>query len=288
MIRKILLFLFLLIPILQAKINIFACEPEWKFMAQEICGEYANIFLATTASQNPHYVSPKPSLIAKIRRSDMVLLSGAELESGYLPILLKYGKKEIQKQQRGYFNASNYIKLLEKSNNNRVQGHSHTKGNPHFNLDPRRILIITKEFSKRVAKLDKKNKKVFEQNYLKFEKKMLRKINEWQKKAEYLKGKNIITYHKYWSYLADWLQLNVLSNIEPKPGIPPTIKHLIKLSTKYNDDDIKFILCASFENNNASNWLADKIKVPSLYLDISPRENLFAFFDSLIDTITSL
>ena len=65
-----------------AALNIFACEPEWAALAQELAGDKASIYAATNALQDPHHIEARPSLIAKARRTHLVVCTGAELEAG--------------------------------------------------------------------------------------------------------------------------------------------------------------------------------------------------------------
>jgi zinc/manganese transport system substrate-binding protein len=94
-------------------VKIFACEPEWGALAQEIVGKSAVVVIATNQFQNPHFIQAKPSLIADIRRADIVFCSGSDLEIGWLPTLLERGgNKEIQLGGNGYLMASDYVKKL--------------------------------------------------------------------------------------------------------------------------------------------------------------------------------
>jgi zinc/manganese transport system substrate-binding protein len=97
-----------------AAINIFACEPEWGALAQELAGDQASVYFATTALQDPHRVEARPSLIARVRSADLLVCTGAELEIGWLPLLLtQSGNAKIQLGAPGYFEASQYAVKLE-------------------------------------------------------------------------------------------------------------------------------------------------------------------------------
>ena len=87
-----------------AALNILACEPEWGALAQEIGGDKLSIYNATNAFQDPHRVQAKPSLLARARNADLIVCSGAQLEIGWLPLVLtQAGNSKIQVGQPGYF-----------------------------------------------------------------------------------------------------------------------------------------------------------------------------------------
>ena len=73
----------------QAALNVFACEPEWGALAQELGGDKLSVYNATQALQDVHHVQAKPSLLAKIRSANLVVCTGSELEIGWLPVLLQ-------------------------------------------------------------------------------------------------------------------------------------------------------------------------------------------------------
>src|SRR5689334_23803866 len=97
-----------------AAVNVFACEPEWGSLVQELGGDKVSVYSATTALQDPHRIEARPSLIARIRSADMVICSGSELEIGWLPLLLtQSGNNRIQPGSKGYIEASQYVPKLE-------------------------------------------------------------------------------------------------------------------------------------------------------------------------------
>src|SRR6478735_11355237 len=95
-------------------LNVFACEPEWAALAQELGGDKVATTSATTAFQDPHHIEARPSLIARMRSADLVVCSGSELEVGWLPLLLQQsGNGRVQPGSPGYIEASQYVAKLE-------------------------------------------------------------------------------------------------------------------------------------------------------------------------------
>ncbi len=281
--------------IAQAKINIFACEPEWASLAKEITGDLANISVATTHNQDPHYIQVKPSLIAKIREADLVFCSGASLEEGWLPLLIqKAYKKSVKLGEVGHFMASDYVSKIEINNNyslTRADGHIHPHGNPHIHLDPRNITKIANELTARLKVIDKENAHIFAKNQEIFNQKWQKSFDGWQKRAENIRNMTIIINHNAWSYLINWLDLKLLAKIEEKPGINPSARHLGNLLRMTKDSNVDLILYASFENDRSIKWLSSKSKVKAIKLpftiDQSQINSLFDLFDSILTLLES-
>src|SRR5205807_3755990 len=146
-----------------AALNVFACEPEWSALAQELGGDKVSVFSATTALQDPHRIEARPSLIARIRNADLVVCSGSELEIGWLPLLLtQSGNDRIQPGSPGYLEASQYVVRLEIPKViDRALGDIHPSGNPHIHLDPRNIAKVAEVLTGRLVELDHANAELY-------------------------------------------------------------------------------------------------------------------------------
>jgi zinc/manganese transport system substrate-binding protein len=274
-----------------AGIKIFACEPEWESLAKEIGGDKVNIDTATSAFTDPHYIRARPSLIAAIRQSDMVFCTGGQLEIGWLPILLEKSKSSVQPGQVGHLMASDYVTKLEIPQElDRSHGDVHPGGNPHIHLNPHNLLKIADELTIRLKKIDKQNAKSYQDNFDDFKVKWLSAINKWEQKAKPLKGFPIVVHHKNWTYLIDWLGLNMVGTLEPKPGIPPSASYLNELLGKLKNKPVRAVVHAPYEDKKPARWLAEKIGVDALELPYTVGGNknandLYGMFD---DTINKL
>jgi zinc/manganese transport system substrate-binding protein len=280
---------FLLLPISsQAKIDIFACEPEWRSLSEEIGGDMVSSFSATNAFQDPHYIRAKPSLIAKIKKADLLVCSGSDLEVGWLPILLSRAKHDIQAGQIGYLMASDFVPKIQKPEIiDRSMGDVHPQGNPHVHLNPYNILLVAKEIKLRLQKIDSINFQNYQKNYDDFANKWQKSIKKWENRAINLKGKKIITHHKSFSYLFDWLKLEEVANLEPNPGIAPTSKHLRNLLIVLKKEPVKFVIRTPYDSSKASKWIAKKTQIKELILPYTVGGNdkassLFSLFDETV------
>lgn len=293
-----LLALFLISPQAQAKLNIFACEPEWQALAQAIGGDKVKVTSATAAFQDPHHIEARPSLIAQTRRADLIICTGSDLEIGWLPLLLRQsGNKRVQVGQPGYFMASEQVERIEVPKNmDRSMGDIHAGGNPHVHLDPNRLLIIAKMFTQRLQVIDANNADFYEARFQHFRTKWLQAIQAWESQSAELKGKKVVVYHKNWSYLLAWLGIEVVADLEPKPGIPPTSAHLVSLLQVVKTEQPGAILIAAYQNDKSARWLAEKSGIPVLSLPFTVGGNeaatsLHALYShtltELLDTLVS-
>ncbi len=276
-----------------AKVNIFACEPEWASLAQEIGGNNVNVKSATTGLQDPHHIQARPSLLARARRADMLFCTGAELEIGWLPVLLqKTGNPKIQPGQPGYFMATSFVRLLEKPTKlDRSQGDIHAAGNPHIQTDPRRIAKVAQAFSARLQQLDPSHAGDYAKNYDNFKQRWGKAMQGWQQHAKNLRGKAIIVQHKSWVYLEDWLGLKEIATLEVKPGVPATTSHLSQVLTQAKAQHASAIIYAAYQSPRSAHWLSNKSGIPAIKLPFTvggtpQAKDLFSLFDDTISRLT--
>lgn len=274
-----------------AELRIFACEPEWAALAREIGGDKITAYSATHEQQDPHYIRARPSLIAKIRRADMVFCTGAELEIGWLPLLMQRGARaKIRTGKPGHFMAAQHVPLREKPIAvDRSMGDVHPDGNPHIHLDPRNIILIARELTKRLSKIDAQNAGAYAQNLKAFESGWAAQIMKWQKQSLDLKDMPVVVHHRSWSYLIAWLGLKEVGSLEAKPGIPPTASHLQALLKTATTAKTKAILRTPYDQSAPSDWLAPKANIPALILPYTvSREAQPGSLKLLFDNILSL
>lgn len=258
-----------------ADLRVFACEPEWAALAREVGGDRVDAFSATHARQDPHHIRARPSLIARIRRADLVFCSGAGLEVGWLPLLMQRGARSgVQPGRTGYLMAANLVPKVEKpAVIDRSLGDIHPEGNPHVHLDPRNILRIARELAKRLSKLDAPNADYYGQRIARFESDWTARIAAWEPRIEKLSGMAVFVHHKSFSYLIGWMGLVEKGTLEVKPGIPPTASHLDDLLRVARSQKVKAILRTPYDPSTASEWLSDKTGIPLVMLPYTVEKN---------------
>ena len=285
--------LMLLVPQAFAKVNVFACEPEWKSLLETIGGSHVKVYSATTAFQDPHHIEARPSLIAKTRQADLLVCTGAELEIGWLPLLLRQsGNASIQEGEPGYFLASDHVERIEVPKElDRRDGDVHAGGNPHVHWDPNRLITIANALAQRLQLIDPKNDMFYRQQFTTFHERWKKNIVRWEQKAAVLRGKKVIVHHKNWSYLINWLDMKELGDIEPKPGLPPTSAHLARLLEQTRADQPDYILLANYQNPKGARWLSKKTQVPLLSLPFTvggskQATDLESLYDEVLSALT--
>lgn len=273
----------------QAKVNVFACEPEWGALTTAIAGDQANLTVATTAFQDVHQIQARPSLIAGVRKAQLLICSGSALEAGWLPLLIRQaGNDGIQEGQPGNLMAARYVKALEVPKVlDRSQGDLHAEGNPHIITDPRNLRTVARVLTDRLKLLDPANAARYETSFVSFDQQLAARIKAWQKEAAPLRGAPIVIQHNVWAYLTNWLGLNIVAALEPKPGVPPTSSHLAGVLTKLEATPAKAIIVAAYEDPKAAQWLAGKTGLPVITLPLTvggnkQAEDLFGLYDTTI------
>lgn len=278
-------------PVL-AEVRVFACEPEWTALVEELAGDQARVYTATTAKQDVHHIQARPSLIAKLRRADLLVCAGAELESGWLPVLLRQaGNRKVQPGQPGHFEAVMQVERLETPTNlDRSQGDVHASGSPHVHLDPHRLATIAKALTKRLAQIDPDNAAHYQQRAREFDGRWQQAIQGWEQRAAPLKGVPVVTHHKAWVYLFDWLGLRETATLEPKPGLPASAAHLAKLKRQLTTQPARMVIRAAYQGDRASQWLNRQTGIPMVMLPYTvggteQAKDLFSLFDDTLDRL---
>ena len=276
----------------QAAIRILATTADWGALATELGGERVDVYTATTAMQDVHRVDAKPSLVARARTADLVVANGAELEVGWLPVLLQEaGNSRIQRGQPGYFEATSALALLEvPSRLDRAMGDIHPLGNPHVQLDPRNIAAVAKALTARLSEVDPAGADYYAARGADFGKRWNEAIGRWQAKAAPLKDLPVVIMHRDQAYLCHWLGMKELASIEPKPGVPPSAGYLGELVTKLTASPPRIILLNAYNDPKAAKWLSERVHAPAVVLPFSVggspgAKDLFGLFDDTIDKL---
>ncbi|PIS19742.1 MAG: zinc ABC transporter substrate-binding protein [Zetaproteobacteria bacterium CG12_big_fil_rev_8_21_14_0_65_55_1124] len=275
-----------------AAMRVFACEPEWAALLMELGGKDVDIHTATSAMQDPHHIQARPSLIASMRRADLVVATGAQLEIGWLPVLLRQSANPaIQPGKPGYFEAASFVRMLEvPASVDRIQGDVHPAGNPHIHTDPRNILLVAGALNERLQQLDVAHADAYQRRYKDFSGRWQAALQRWQAEASPLHGVKLIAYHKGWAYMLDWLGLDEVATIESVSGVPPGAAHLADLLARQKVDPALMVIYAAYQDGKASEWLGSKAGIPVVKLPFTvggsdQAGNLFALYDDTLQLL---
>jgi zinc/manganese transport system substrate-binding protein len=271
-----------------AAIKVFACEPEWASLARELGGDAVTVYAATTARQDPHRIEARPSLIAQMRRAELVVCTGAELEIGWLPVLLAdAANPAVRPGQPGYFEASAFVTLRDKPTRlDRADGDVHAAGNPHVHTDPRNIARIAVALSQRLTAIDPANAALYRARGADFATRWQAATARWTAQGKRLAGQPVAVQHTSFSYLVDWLGLKVVAVLEPKPGVEPSVGHLATLAARMQATPPRAVLRAAYQSARASDWIAARIGAPVVVLPYTvgggDTRDLFGLYDATL------
>jgi zinc/manganese transport system substrate-binding protein len=275
-----------------AALRVLACEPEWGALAQELGGPLVDVAVATSALQDPHQIQAKPSLIARARNADLVICTGAELEIGWLPVLLQQsGNAKVQAGQPGNFAAADYVRKLDVPTQlDRAQGDVHAAGNPHIQTDPRNIALVAGALGPRLQQLDPSHASDYAKRQADFDQRWQQAVARWTAQAAPLKGAAVVSQHKAFVYLYDWLGLKEVAVLEPKPGVEPTASHLQEVLVALKGTPARMVLYAAYQDARPSEWLSKNAAIPAVKMPFTvggtdAAKDLFGLFD---DTVARL
>ena len=276
----------------QAALRVFACEPEWGALAQELGGKLVEVSVATSALQDPHQIQAKPSLVARARNADLVVCTGAELEVGWLPLLLQQsGNAKIQAGQPGNFAAADFVRKLDVPGQlDRSQGDVHAAGNPHIQTDPRNIAQVALALATRLQQVDPAHAGEYAKAQADFAQRWQQASLRWTTQAAPLKGLAVASQHKAFVYLYDWLGLKEVAVLEPKPGVEPSASHLQVVLATLKATPARMVLYAAYQDPRPSDWLSKNAGIPTVKIPFTVggsdgARDLFGLFD---DTIARL
>lgn len=275
-----------------AALNVFACEPEWAALTLLLAGDKVSLYTATGALQDPHRVEARPSLISKARRANLLVCNGAELETGWLPVILRESANgAILPGTLGNFEAAKYVHMLEVPTHlDRGDGDVHAAGNPHIQTDPRNFLPIADALSKRLIQLDPANTAHYQLQLSNFNGQWRAAIARWEKQAAPLKGVAIIAQHRGFPYLNNWLGMKQVAELEPRPGMEPSATYLSQILGELQQHPAKMVLRAAYQDERASLWIAERAHIRAVALPYTvggtPQAvDLYALFDDTIQRL---
>ena len=227
------------------KLNIVTATQDLGALVTEVGGDKVNVLAIAKGYQDPHFVEAKPSFLLNLRRADLLVVVGLELEIGWLPPLINQcGNPKIQPASVGYFDASRYAEILEipTAQVSRAMGDVHPQGNPHYWLDPQNGLRVAQGLAQKLSQMSPGHAGYFNQRLEDFRKRLTVAERRWDEQMKPYRGRKIITYHQSWPNFVKRFGLQVADYVEPRPGIPPSPAHVVELITLMKRQNVKLIL----------------------------------------------
>ena len=248
-----------------AKVRAVATVPDLAALLHVVGGDEVQVTSLIRASEDPHFVDAKPSLLIQLSRADLVAVNGMELEAAWFDPLLQNSRNgKIQRGGNGYFDASMYMGTAIEVPTvvDRSAGDIHAQGNPHFLLDPHRAVRVAEALAVRLSTLDPKSAAKFQHRAQDF----ARQIEELDRKVQTRVSKlapasrQIVVYHASLGYLRGWLGLQRAASIEPRPGIPPDPRHVASVLNTMRELHVRLILQENYYPTKTSETLAKLTK----------------------------
>jgi len=274
------------------QIKVVVTYPYIGDLTQKIGGDKVEVFALGKGTEDPHFIVPKPSFIAKLRGADLVIVNGAGLEIGFIPILIQQANNPRIQTSKGFLDLSQHVNLIEVPTNvSRSEGDIHPEGNPHFALDPRNISILAGAIKEKLCDLDAKNSQEYEKRFAEFKRQWDGKMKEWDHKLSVVKGKRVIQYHQLFNYFLSTYHLSLAGTIEPKPGIPPTARHIEELIETAKAQKVDFVLQDAYHEKRSAQFMAEKtgakyVLFPHDLGAVSEAKDLFSLYEDIVRRLT--
>jgi ABC-type Zn uptake system ZnuABC Zn-binding protein ZnuA len=265
------------------KLSVVATTPDLAALAKAIGGDAVDVKALAKPTEDPHFVDAKPSHIVTLNRADVLVEGGAELELGWLPALLESARNDkIAAGAPGHISASTGVRLIEiPTTFDRSKGDIHALGNPHYLVDPVAVRTVVTQIADHFAKVDPGSATLYKNNLKTFLATLDTKMAEWQKTLAPYKGAKIVTYHKDFPYFTDRFGIEVIENLEPKPGIAPSPSHLAEVISHMKADKVHVIVVQPFQNRKTAETVARQ--TDAVVLDISQQPGAIKGTDTYFD-----
>jgi ABC-type Zn uptake system ZnuABC Zn-binding protein ZnuA len=226
------------------KIRVVATIPDLKALTEAVGGDLVEVESLTRGSQNFHEVEVRPSIMLKIRRADVLVENGLELDAWVDVAVHGANNGKIVRGAPGRIDASRNVPVLDVPTGrvDRSMGDVHPQGNPHYSLDPGLAPVITQTILDGLGRLVPQHRAAFEKNRQAFLARVETEMARWTKTMEPFKGAKVVAYHPDFRYFLQRFGLVQLGAIEDRPGIPPSPGHLAQLIRRMKEERVKAVL----------------------------------------------
>ncbi len=280
------------VPPTWAKLNVVGTTENLAALAKEVGQNLAVVKSIARGYQDPHHVDPKPSYMVMVNRADLLLYHGLDLESAWLPQLIEGSRnRQIRFGQIGHLDLSQSVdQILEIPFGvvDRSMGDVHPFGNPHYTMDPLNGIRIAHSIAERMSILDPENESLYKSNAGAFETKVNTKLKQWENRLRKFSDKKIVTYHRNWSYFFARFGLQYLGNVEIRPGILPSPRHLADLAVEMKRQHSNLIINTNYFPTKWSDLLAQKtnarvVVLPAMVNGIPEARDYISFIEYLVN-----
>ncbi len=230
-------------------------------LVRKIGGDRVDVKSVASPKFNVHFIQPKPSDVKNVSKADLYVFTGLDIEAWSDPLVEAAGKPDFFRGGTRSVDLSTGIRLLKVPTGplSRALGDLHLFGNPHYHLNPENAKIMSRTLTEKLKEFDPTNASYYQANEDTFLAELDRRIGPWKSACARCAGKEVYAYHDEVEYLTDFLGLKSDKYLEPKPGIPPTPKHIQELENYAKTHEVKAILQTTYFPRAASEALAKRI-----------------------------
>ncbi len=276
------LFIFLIVAINSFALNIATTYPYIADITKAITQDKAEVFSLSNGDYDPHFITPKPSLIAKVRSANLLITNGAGLEIGWLPPLLN----SANNSKLELLDLSKSIKLIAPHSHSRKDGDVHPEGNPHFILNPHNVLIVADSVKSKLCEIDNQNCEIYRHNLDEFKAKFSLKLQEWDSKLKQVNGLKVVQYHKLFDYFFKQYGVVEVATVEQFAGISPSAKHLDSIKELGANLKINFVIRATYNSEKIAKKVSNDLNAKLIILphdvgSIKDIDNIFLMFETI-------
>lgn len=272
-----------------AKLRVITAYPYIADLIEKIGKDRIAVNALARGSRDPHHIIPRPSLIARMRSADLLVINGADLEIGWIPTLIRDSRNpSIQPGKQGFLDFSSHVKLIQVPDRvSRAQGDVHPAGNPHFNLNPEFIIILARVVEQKLCELDGGNCAYYRRNFSQFSELWLKRIASWKKSLQPLKGIRVVQYHRSHDYFLEYFGIISIGEMEPLPGIPPTSRHILKIIQRLKSNNVRLILQDVYHSTVPSRFVADRtgarvVILPHDVRSVKEAKDIVSLYDEIV------
>jgi zinc/manganese transport system substrate-binding protein len=240
------------------RIRVVASTADLRALTEAVGGDLVEVDSLARGNQNPHDLQIRPSQMVKLRRADLVILNGLELDGWAEVSIQGASNPRLIPGASGRVDASIGIPVLEvpEGKVDRSMGDVHPVGNPHYTLDPGMAPIITANIVEGLARVAPEQRAAFEQGRHAFLAKLEPAMTEWAQTMAPFKGAKLVVDHSLWSYFFARYGLVLAGTVEERPGIPPTPGHLVRLAAQMKADGVKALILEPWGDRKLGDRLA--------------------------------
>jgi len=274
------------------KIHVVATIPDLKALTEEVGGNLVEVESLARGTQNAHEIEIRPSLMLKLRRADILVENGLELDSWADVAVQGANNPKIVRGAPGRVDVSRGIQVLDvpATRVDRSMGDVHPLGNPHYSLDPGMAPIITQNIVDGLARFAPEHRATFEKNRQAFLARLDEAMARWTRALEPFKGAKVVVYHPQWIYILSRFGLSQAATLEDRPGIPASPAHLTKVIRQMKEERIKMIIVEPWNDLKLATRVAEEagakaVVLASMVGGVKGADSYIAAIDHNVNTL---